>query len=490
MQIIKPQPGPQEQFLKCKADICFYGGMAGGGKTWSLIMEPLRHTHVRGFTALTFRRSGVEVRSPGGLWDASQALYNQLPEKTRPTPREQQLDWKFPAGSLIKFAHLMNDNTVYEYQGTEICYLAFDEITHFSFKQFSYLLTRNRSTCGVKPYVRATCNPDADSWVRKFIAWWIDDNTGLVIPERIGIIRYFLVLDDKIIWAEEMEELFVHYSPEELEAGAKPKSFTFIPASIYDNKELLSKDPNYLSALKSQNKVERERLLGGNWNISYNDFGSVLNRNDFSRYDYLSDHKGEQIFPTFEKTYLVVDGASKTKEANDYSVIGLFGKCKHDNNYYIIDWFRGKLEAHDLEQKLIDMWYKWHPKLSMQGIWIEDASVGITLIQNIKRKGIPVFPLLPIKDKFLRLNDSLGTIKSRFVHIPAQSSWGDKFIEECEAFRADLKHVIMDGEKVGHDDQVDVLAYATGNQITLENQVTVYKKPDPRKRRISPVWST
>src|ERR1700761_999656 len=162
--IIKPQVGPQTKFLQCEADICFYGGEAGGGKTWSLVIEPLRHCNISGFTALTFRRSGVEIRSPGGLWNASQAIYHLLPDQDKPTPREQQLEWKFKSGAIIKFAHLMNEATIYEYQGTELCFLGFDEITHFTWKQFTYMLSRNRSTCGVKPYVRATCNPDKDSW--------------------------------------------------------------------------------------------------------------------------------------------------------------------------------------------------------------------------------------------------------------------------------------------------------------------------------------
>lgn len=479
--IIKPQAGPQEDFLSCEADICFYGGQAGGGKTWSLIVEPLRHFDVHGFKALTFRRSGVEIRSPGGLWDASQELYNQLDPEIKPIPREQQLDWKFPSGSTIKFAHLMNDNTIYEYQGTEICFLGFDEITHFTFKQFSYLLSRNRSTCGIKPYVRATCNPDKDSWVRHWIDWWINPDTGLAIPERSGIIRYFIIQDDKPVWADNIEELRQYYSNEEWEAGARPRSFTFIPASIYDNKVLLEKDPNYLSSLKSQTKVERERLLGGNWNISYADFGAVLNRNDFNRYD---PEEKFSIPGYFKEFYFVLDGASRTKEANDYSVIGLFAKSKiEEGKFFIVDWIRIKLEEPDLEQLIIDKWHQWK-HLGVKGVNIERGSCGVGMMQRLPRKGIPVFELIPEKDKFLRLNDGLGIIKCGFVNVPVNATWATKFFEECECFRADLKHALMDGEIKPHDDQVDVLAYGLSTQVNKNAQVSIYvKKPLTQQRR-------
>ena len=34
---------PQYMFMMSPADIVIYGGMAGGGKTFALLLEPLRH---------------------------------------------------------------------------------------------------------------------------------------------------------------------------------------------------------------------------------------------------------------------------------------------------------------------------------------------------------------------------------------------------------------------------------------------------------------
>ena len=69
MAAIRPQPGPQEAFLSSPADIAIYGGAAGGGKTWSILVEPLRHIGKKGFGAVIFRKNLTQVTNEGGLWD-------------------------------------------------------------------------------------------------------------------------------------------------------------------------------------------------------------------------------------------------------------------------------------------------------------------------------------------------------------------------------------------------------------------------------------
>lgn len=259
MNILKPQAGKQEMFLSSPADIAIYGGAAGGGKTYALLMENARHMNNGGFGSVIFRRNSTQITNEGGLWDTARSIYTGMGAIMTKSPRPMA---KFPSGAKITFSHLQYDDTVYDYQGAQIPLICFDELTHFSKTQFFYMLSRNRSTCGVRPYVRATCNPDADSWVRKFIDWWIDDD-GYPIDERCGVIRYFFQKDNEIIWGDTKEALMDEYGI----SSSDIKSVTFISASIYDNKKLLEVNPEYLGSLKALSTVEQGRLLLGNWNI-------------------------------------------------------------------------------------------------------------------------------------------------------------------------------------------------------------------------------
>lgn len=258
--IFQPQPGPQEVFLSTDADIAMYGGAAGGGKTYALLLENLRHVGNPRFGSVIFRRETPQITNTGGLWDNAMELYPLRGATPSSSPHHVM---RFPSGARVEFKHLQHEKNVLDYQGAQIPLICFDELTHFTRKQFFYLLSRNRSTCGVKPYIRATTNPDSDSWVAEFIAWWIDQKTGYPIPERSGVVRYFVVVDDVPRWGDDRDALAAEFK-------MKPelvKSFTFIASSVYDNRILLEKDPSYLANLNALNLVEKERLLRGNWKI-------------------------------------------------------------------------------------------------------------------------------------------------------------------------------------------------------------------------------
>ena len=257
MAEIRAQAGPQEAFLSSPADIAIYGGAAGGGKSFALLLEPLRHIGNSQFGAVIFRRTLADVKKQGSLLDTSMGIYGAIGGRIR----LDTLEWKFAGGAKIGFGHLEHEPTVLDWQGAQVPLLCFDELTHFTRSQFFYMLSRNRSTCGIRPYVRATTNPDADSWVADLISWWIDPITGSSIPERAGVLRWFARIGDIIVWADSAAELSGSHP------GCEPKSLTFIPARLDDNKILVTADPGYRANLMALPLVERERLLGGNWKI-------------------------------------------------------------------------------------------------------------------------------------------------------------------------------------------------------------------------------
>ena len=112
---IRPQLGPQESFLASTADIALYGGQAGGGKTWSVLMEATRHIANPGFRAIFFRKTRPQIRALGGLWDTSVRIFPSL----RGSPRENTLEWRFPSGAIIKFDFLNQEEDKYRHDGAQ-----------------------------------------------------------------------------------------------------------------------------------------------------------------------------------------------------------------------------------------------------------------------------------------------------------------------------------------------------------------------------------
>jgi predicted phage terminase large subunit-like protein len=294
-----PQP-KQEKFLRSSADIAIFGGAAFSGKTFALLMECARYSNYGNFGAVIFRREAKQVDNEGGLRDTALQLYaGKADYRSQPTKQ-----FIFPSDYKVSLCHLNQESDVISWHGSQIGLLCFDELTTFTSYQFWYMLSRNRSTVGIKPRCIATCNPDPDSWVADFIEWWIDQDTGYPIKERSGVVRYLLRRQNRdgifgLNWGSTREDLLESLGygkpsqtaiesakqriQKSIENGLSPvddseevsylmerqaiKSVTFVPGNIYDNPIGMVADPSYIANLKAQDPVNRARLLDGNWKV-------------------------------------------------------------------------------------------------------------------------------------------------------------------------------------------------------------------------------
>jgi predicted phage terminase large subunit-like protein len=439
---ISGQPGPQTEFLRTPADICIYGGAAGGGKTVGLILEPLRYVgRVANFTAVFFRRTMPQITNPGALWDESLKIYPRVGG----TPHVGVREWRWPRGGKIKFAHLQFETTVYDWQGAQIALICFDELTHFTARQFFYMVSRNRSTCGVRPYIRATCNPDADSWVADFLAWWIDGETGLPIPGRAGVLRYYVRIAEKIIWADRPEELMQYLSrPDDLPPGVdtpRPISVTFIPARVTDNPVLLQVNPEYLAWLLSLPLLERERLLAGNWKIRpaaglyfKREWCAIVDRAptdlDVVRYwDLAATEKTEFNDP---------DWTAGIKLGRD-----------RNGGYWLLDAVRARANPGDVEKLLLNIATQ-DGKLVRIGFGQDPGQAGKSQALHLVRalSGFTVTPSPESGDKLTRFGPFSSQCRAGNVSI-LRGPWNET-----------LFHILEGFPDLAHDDEVDACSGA------------------------------
>lgn len=250
--------------MASRADIVFYGGEAGSSKTAGLVLEGLRCHDIPRSGGIMFRRTSPQLEGPGSLWELMRDWYPSLGARMTESPVFKAV---FPCGASVQLGHLQYEISKLAHQGKGYSYIGFDELTHFTEGQFWYLFSRCRSTSGVRSYIRATMNPDPDSWVKRMIEWWLDDKGEYARPERSGVIRYFYRQGETLVWGDDSDALRALHPEQE----DPPTSFTFILGRLADNKILLALDPGYRARLMALPLVERERLLGsgkgGNWRI-------------------------------------------------------------------------------------------------------------------------------------------------------------------------------------------------------------------------------
>lgn len=493
MQTFAMQPGQQTKFGSSPADICIYGGAAGGGKSFGLLLESARNLHVKGYSGILFRRKTTDLRD-GGLWDESQEFYTAMGAKTNDT----LLRVSYPNGGFIKMSHLQYEKDVQNHQGKQYGFQGWDELTHFTEKQFFYLQTRNRSMV-VRPYTRGTCNPDPDSflvngkdgWGSGLISWWIGDD-GYPIPERDGRLRYMYRVGDAYDWAltrerlidrhyDTLKELFDRANQRreiltwERFCAASIKSVSFVASNIYDNEKLIEANPEYLAELNTQDTVTRERLLKGNWKVKQE--GSIFKRSYFSSYDDV---------PHLNNLMIFADTAQSTKETAAYTVFLLAGY--NENGIYILDVLRGRYDVDELLENAKKFWLR-HRKpvftnMPPAVMRIENKSSGIGLNQQLKKARIPIEPVerggktekgdKAPGSKWERAVNSVYALNGRKIFLPTRPTGYTDSIAWVSAFETELLGAEKHGDGKGYWDQVDTFSDAVAQFYIINDKPWVF----------------
>lgn len=265
--IWKPQP-QQVKFMQRPEFECLYGGAAGGGKSDAMVSEALRQVHIPHYKGLILRRTYPQLTE---LIEKSLLLY----PKAFPGCRYNSTThtWTFPSGAKIIFGAMQHEKDKINYQGKAYDFIGFDELTHFTYTQYSYLYSRCRPNGpGTRVYIRATTNPGGigHNWVKERFITAAPPETP--IEENVDI-----------------------ETPTGDHITVRRKRI-FIPATVFDNQELLKNDPGYLATLGMLPEDDKRALLYGDWD-SFS--GQVFKewKNDPAHY---KDRIGTHVIDPFE----------------------------------------------------------------------------------------------------------------------------------------------------------------------------------------------
>ncbi|MCD7927350.1 MAG: terminase family protein [Oscillospiraceae bacterium] len=234
---------------------CLFGGAAGGGKSDAMVVEALRQVHIPHYKGLILRKTFPQLAE---LIDKSLTYYPAAFPGARYNASNHT--WRFPSGAKIIFGAMQHVQDRTKYQGQAYDFIGFDELTHFTFEEYSYLFSRNRPNGpGTRVYIRSTANPGGvgHGWVKE---------------RFITAAAPMTPIEETISWRE----------PDGTEQQAVQRRI-FVPSLVFDNPALLRNDPDYVRRLASMPEAERNALLYEDWDTFS---GQVFTewRNDSAHY--------------------------------------------------------------------------------------------------------------------------------------------------------------------------------------------------------------
>ena len=341
--IFKPNSGPQTQFLAASEREVFYGGARGGGKSYAMLVDPLRYCSKAHHRALLIRRTMPELRD---LIQKSQLLYSKAYPGAK--WREQEKEWRFPSGAKIEFGYAENMTDVLRYQGQSYTWIGIDELPQYHSPDiYNFLRSSLRSVDPDIPvFMRSTGNPGnvGSQWVREMFVEPGEPNTAF----DVGI---------------------------DTPNGKKYISRRFIPAKLQDNPYLMQTDDYYIM-LASLPEVQRKQFLDGDW-----------------------DAYEDSAFPEFNKTTHVVEpfeiprGWYKFRAADwGYSspACVLWFAVDYDNNLWIYrELYTKKVTADNFARQVLTLenGEYIHYGVLDASTWARRGDVGPSIAETMIQNG-------------------------------------------------------------------------------------------------------
>ena len=341
--IFKPNSGPQTEFLAASEREVFYGGARGGGKSYAMLVDPLRYCSKPHHRALLIRRTMPELRD---LISKSQLLYSKAYPGAK--WREQEKEWRFPSGAKIEFGYAENMTDVLRYQGQSYTWIGIDELPQYPSPDiYNFLRSSLRSVDKDIPvYLRATGNPGniGSQWVKEMFVDPAEPNTAFDIK-----------IDTPV--------------------GVKTITRRFIPAKLQDNPYLMQTD-DYYAMLASLPDVQRKQFLDGDW-----------------------DAYEDSAFPEFSKTTHVVEpfeipkGWYKFRAADwGYSspACVLWFAVDYNNNLWVYrELYTSKVTADVFARQVLDLESGEYIQYGVldSSTWAKRGDVGPSIAETMIQQG-------------------------------------------------------------------------------------------------------